>query len=549
MKTILDYLCSIESNGIFKKNYIEFYKDSFTNKVSYEEVISKAISMKQQLNHLGISKGQKVIIQIEDNYSFVISLWTCIIGEFIAIPLYRINSVVDHNTDIFKNVKSISEDVLILHDFTEEELAYHKIEDYKNIHISNLISNKENCKSKKIQELNLKNINEDDVMMILYTSGSTARPKGVQLTHKNIIENVKDISNKLYLRQSDKFFIWTPLIHVLGLIMLHITAMLNGINQTIIFPDLFARDPEKFLGLISEREATITALPNFAMVYLIDVLEEDNLSMVDLSNLRCIITGTEQIYFSTIKRFLNLNLSNNLREDCIYPFYGMTETGVVITLRDINDNLNILYVNEEELYKNNKVIKNNDSGMALVSSGTNDKDMEIMIIDDYNKSLEDNCIGEIIVKGKRTFKGYCNENEKSLDSNGYFHTGDLGFRSENNLFIIGRKKEVIIINGKNYYPNDIEMICSKIPGINYNNIVAFSYSHIKECRETLVIGIKKPTERDINELRKNITMQIGKHLKINLEDIVLLKDIPQTISGKKKRNQIKEEYCHGKLRE
>ncbi|MCW6109199.1 AMP-binding protein [Clostridium sporogenes] len=549
MKTILDYLCSIESNGIFKKNYIEFYKDSFTNKVPYEEVISKAISMKQQLNHLGISKGQKVIIQIEDNYSFVISLWTCIMGEFIAIPLYRINSVVDHNTDIFKNVKSISEDVLILHDFTEEELAYHKIEDYKNIHISNLISNKENCKSKKIQELNLKNINEDDVMMILYTSGSTARPKGVQLTHKNIIENVKDISNKLYLRQSDKFFIWTPLIHVLGLIMLHITAMLNGINQTIIFPDLFARDPEKFLSLISESEATITALPNFAMVYLIDVLEEDNLSMVDLSNLRCIITGTEQIYFSTIKRFLNLNLSNNLREDCIYPFYGMTETGVVITLRDINDNLNILYVNEEELYKNNKVIKNNDSGMPLVSSGTNDKDMEIMIIDDYNKSLEDNCIGEIIVKGKRIFKGYCNEDEKSLDLSGYFHTGDLGFRSENNLFIIGRKKEVIIINGKNYYPNDIEMICSKTPGINYNNIVAFSYSHIKECRETLVIGIKKPTEIDINELRKNITMQIGKHFKINLEDIVLLKDIPQTISGKKKRNQIKEEYCHGKLRE
>ena len=292
-----------------------------------------------------------------------------------------------------------------------------------------------------------------------------------------------------------------------------------------------------YLKEISHRKCTVTTFPPFAKSYIYELLENQYyLSKgIDLSSIKCIITGTEYINYSILQKFMKIKFKNKINEKVIVPFYGMTEAGVIISIRDITKKLTILEI--KKITENNKF-----NSKFIVSCGELSKDIEIVI---KNKKIltEDNIEGEILIRGIRIFKGYFGGKQRSDDE--YFSTGDIGFIHNNELFITGRKKDIFIYNGNNYYLNDIEVLCTRIDNIFYNDIVAFSIFN-KEGNEQLIIGLTNKVKDKNHNIEYIIKKIIFLNYKISIKDFLFLDYIPMTRSGKKQRNYIKEVYLNEK---
>ncbi|MBW9312308.1 hypothetical protein FDF23_12020 [Fusobacterium nucleatum] len=492
----------------------------------------KAYKLYQFLKKNGIKEREIIIIQLSNEEEYLLAIWAGIIGNFILVPLPRISINESLKESLFLNVISNLKSFFLLHDFSEYEIEFLKINTYKNLNIEQFYENKNNY----IFRLN-ENRNDEDTFLILYTSGSTNEPKGVEISYKMIISNVIEIKDKLHLDKNDKVFIWTPLTHVLGLVLLHFASTLLEIEQIIVPTNEFMSNTVNYLKEISHRKCTVTTFPPFAMSYIYELLEDQYyLSKgIDLSSIKCIITGTEYINYSILQKFMKTKFKNKINEKVIVPFYGMTEAGVIISIRDITKRLNILEI--KKITEKNKF-----NSKFIVSCGELSKDIEIVI---KNKKIltEDNIEGEILIRGIRIFKGYFGDKQRSDDE--YFSTGDIGFIHNNELFITGRKKDIFIYNGNNYYLNDIEVLCTRIDNVFYNDIIAFSIFN-KEGNEQLIIGLTNRVKDKNHNIEYIIKKIIFLNYKISIKDFLFLDYIPMTRSGKKQRNYIKEVYLNEK---
>jgi len=514
---------------------ISFLNSDYEKNTTDKKFMMKAIELSQFMKRNGIKERENVIIQVNDEEEYLLTIWAGIIGDFVLIPLPRVNLSKKNKEKIFFfNVRNSLKNFFIVHDFSEDEEIFLEINLQKSLNIKKFC---ENYEEKKVT-LDLKNRNDSDVFLILYTSGSTNDPKGVEISYEMIISNVIEIGNKLHLNNNDKVFIWTPLTHVLGLVLLHFTSFFLGIEQIILSTDEFMINTAKYMREISLRNCSITAFPPFMMSYIYDVLKyrECLLKEIDISCIKCIITGTEYISYSVLQKFINLEFKKKICIDKITPFYGMTETGVIISLKDINQKLGVL--NMDEFKQLNK--KSNFSFEKIISCGSLSEDIEVAIkMENEQITKEESIVGEILIRGRRVFKRYFGHIPREVDE--YFQTGDIGFLYENNLFITGRKKDIFISNGKNYHLNDIEVLCTEIKNISYEDVVAF-FIIDKEEKEKLVIGLARKVKNECHDIENVIKKLVFFNCQISIKDIFFLEYIPVTVSGKKRRNYVKEVY-------
>ncbi|HHH30874.1 MAG TPA: fatty acyl-AMP ligase [Polyangiaceae bacterium] len=401
----------------------------------------------------------------------------------------------------------------------------------------------------------------DDTCFLQFTSGSTAAPKGVIVTHGNIAANV-DAFMRLGLQVEvgvDSGVSWLPLYHDMGLIGFVLGPLFYRNTITYLPPLLFLKRPARWLETISRLGATISFGPNFAYALCVKRVRDKDIEGLDLSSWRAAGCGAEPIRAANLHAFADKFSSIGFNHRALLPCYGMAEATLAISFDALGDGVRVDRVDADELSVEGKA-KPVEEGCAgaleVVNCGKPFEGHEVAIFapddEDSAEPLPERRVGEIRVKGPSVTKGYFDEPELTAKAfaGGWLRTGDLGYLADGDIFICGRAKELIIVNGRNYYPQDLEWEASRVDGVRKGNVIAFGTRKPLNDRERVVIAFETSRPGDERELLKQEVRKAVRNASgLSVDDVVALDAgvLPKTSSGKLKRNETRRLYEVGEL--
>lgn len=543
-----------ESVGITFINGID--KES-VNYISYQDMYFNALKRLGYLQKKGLKKGTYAIFQLDDNEEFITTFWACILGNIIPIPIAV--GLNEAKSLKFFNILNIIQDALVITNYeTKRKLIALDHDFYGSINADRL-ERITLCveEMRSYDEFgDIVTVKPDELAFVQFSSGSTGNPKGIKLTHENLLTNLYDIQQKAYIDENDKVLSWLPLTHDMGIIGFHLVPTLVGINNYLIPTNLFARNPIIWINAVDEYRATLISSPNFGyklfMRYYENAIKKKKEFKWDLSSVRLIFNGAEPISVEISIKFMEVLKKYHLKENSMYFVYGMAEACLGVTFPEPGDKYNYYAINIHSLTIGNKVelvdIKNNSNNTLLLADcGKPLKNLEIKIVDKEGNLLEDGYVGRIHIKGKNVTKGYYNAEEYTktvIDEQGWLNTGDIGVIIDSRLLITGREKDIIIVNGINYYATDIEEICEKGLNIKPGGVVACSLKDISNNEDVLVLFIHD-TFNKIDAFREKIDVihsYLSRTLGLDAKYILPIKQVPKTTSGKVQHYKLVEEY-------
>ncbi len=305
----------------------------------------------------------------------------------------------------------------------------------------------------------------DDLAVLQFTSGSTGAPKGVMLTHAAILHNVAQMQRVLGLSAETLVVSWLPAFHDMGLIGNLLQAVYSGLSLVYMAPLTLAQDPLLWLQAISTYRAYVSGGPNFAFRHCVERMTREGCAGLDLSGWKVAYVGAEPISDNVLDRFVNVFGRYGFRREALVPCYGLAEASLMVTCADRAEVPIVRRFDREALAAN--LARPNDAGLPLVSCGRPIRDMVVRVVEPTSaEPLAEGRVGEVWVAGPSLGRGYWNDPEATAQtfqahSEGdaervYLRTGDLGFFQGGELFIAGRAKDLIIIRGRNYHPQDVE---------------------------------------------------------------------------------------------
>ncbi len=553
-KTLVDAL-TINKDKNKTITYIDGI-DSETE-ISYSELYDRSLSVLHQLQSKGLKAGDELIIFTKDNIAFIDIFWACLLGGIVPVPV-AVGISDEHRSKLFKIFNKLKNAYIVGNNDNIERLT-----SYAHSHDST--DTLENLKSKTLSIENLsidKNIGvihqsqPNDIAFIQFSSGSTSDPKGVVLTHNNIISNIKSIDIGTAYTEDDISLSWMPLTHDLGLIGFHLNMLACNINQCLIPTDLFSRRPLLWIQKASSKKATVLCSPNFGYKHLIKSLGDKTLENIDLSSVRIIYNGAEPISVDLCDEFLTKFSSYGLKRNTMFTVYGLAEATLAVAFPVPGEEYRTVYIDRHQCRMADNVVfidKSHNDALAFAVEGKPVLNCLVKITDDSNNPLQEDTIGEVQIKGPNVTQGYyLNEtaNITALTGDGWLNTGDLGFLHNGELIIIGRTKDIIFAYGQNYYPHDIENIALQHEQIELGKIVAYGVRQDKEQRDELIIFILY--RKDIESfaiLARGVAKIINEQSGLETDHIIPVKRIPKTTSGKVQRRLLGDEYISGEFKD
>lgn len=528
---------------------------------TFEKLDQRARAIGQELLNQGLS-GERILLLYNPGMGFLEGFFGCLYAGAVAVPAYpprknrsseRINSIIDD-----ADAKGV---------LTEESIAVNLKkrfqDDQKFIDLKWIVST--DVPDELAQQWKKPLISENTLAFLQYTSGSTGVPKGVMVTHENILDNEKLIKASFSHSDATVFVGWLPLYHDMGLIGNVLQPLFLGIHCVLMSPVAFLQKPLRWLKAISKYKGTTAGAPNFAYELCTNKITDEQLEGIDLSSWDLTYNGSEPIRVDTLENFYEKFKKAGFKKESFYPCYGMAEVTLLATGGDKSSAPIYKYVDKEEI-KINKIIdrnKEDDQALGLVSCGHSWLDLKVIIVDPKTKlQLQEDAVGEIWISGKSVAKGYWGKPElteeifhaflSDTNEGPFLRTGDLGFTSENNLFITGRIKDLIIIRGKNLYPHDIEYAteCAH-SAIRPGSSAAFSITNENEERLIIVSEIDHQHQHhvDLSEVEGDVRKAIVSDYDVNPHDIVFIRQLtlPKTSSGKIQRLGTKKLYLNQAL--
>ncbi len=405
---------------------------------------------------------------------------------------------------------------------------------------------------------------DDSLAVLQYTSGSTGRPKGVMLTHANLMHNCGLITYGFAADRHSVGLSWLPTYHDMGLVGGVLNPLYVGRPSVLMSPMSFLQKPVRWLRGISKFGVTISGGPNFAYALCNEKITERDCQDLDLSTWKVAFNGAEPVRARTLAEFTEKFKRYGFRAEAHYPCYGMAEATLIITGSEYGKRPLVNAFDAIELESNRVVPVDQESATArlLVASGRVLPDQQVAIVDPQTcERLSANQVGEIWVESDSVAQGYWNNLEAtSLAFHGslanehqsqFLRTGDLGFLHNEQLFVTGRTKDLIIINGRNIYPHDIESVAERAHEANrVGGVAAFSI----DAGNTEHLVIAQELERgyrkfDPHEVTAAIREAVLESLEVAPQAIVLLKPgrLPKTSSGKVQRRECREQYISAQL--
>lgn len=384
-----------------------------------------------------------------------------------------------------------------------------------------------------------------DIALIQYTSGSTSDPKGVVVTQENLILNVAAMCESFEMNAESAGVTWLPFFHDMGLIGGLLLPVFAGSDSYIMRTADFVKAPLGWLKAISDFSLKISPAPNFAYKYCLERFKTDALSGLDLTTWRSATSGAEPINPKVMRAFTQAFAPYGFAANSIMPLYGMAEATLGATFTAVGEGMRSVFVDRDALNNGLVVLADSDASgnKEIVSCGKPIRHVEVSIRVDNSHFVDTPLLlGEIALKGNSVCCAYDNDpkNTAAMLENGWFLTGDIGFLFEQNLYVVGRSKEVIIINGANYFANDIESYTAEVEGVRGVAAVPLIGSDSEECA-LLIVPAKGHDSSSLTQIiRRKISDELG--IYITSIDIIAAGQLFKTTSGKIDRAKMKSLY-------
>lgn len=489
------------------------------------------------LEQEGISCGEKVIMQIHSKKYFIMTILSFI--KMGAVPIILPVCINQNAADHLKKIISENPEARLVAD--EEGMKLVKAFLPKmNMKDAVVVDSYLQEGAKDIFALYpCQNSIEGETAFIIYSSGSTAEPKGVMMTHTGIISMLKETAVLLSLEQQDTMMSWLPIEHTFGLIYFLLLPIYVKCKQSVHMDALlFAQEPLQWLKAMEEYQAAVTAAPNFAYQLIIKQLKSTEQTF-DLSNVRYILNGGEPISKKVMREFYNANQKFGLKENCIIPIYGMTETSgaVILNFPYTESQLDIRKIKDGIGFdmKSLEILQED-----IVCQGSAITGCTVQIVDDYGTALGENTVGNIQLKGDFLCKGYLNRKSEELFSGEWLNTGDIGLVQKSRLYIVGRKKDMYFMHGKNIYMRDIEQIILDTYGVRSaacgENITTEENLKVYLFMELAV------HEEERESKKKEIIRLLQQKIGVKLEDVIFKNSMFMTEVGKFSKAELLKRY-------
>ncbi len=389
-------------------------------------------------------------------------------------------------------------------------------------------------------------VRPDDLALLQCTSGSTGSPKGVMLTHANLLANVRGIGLALEATSEDVPVCWLPLYHDMGLIGCLLFGLYWGTKTVFLSPFRFLRRPGAWLEAISQHRGSISPAPNFAYRYATTRVKDSELAGLDLSSWRAAVCGSEPVDRRTVEAFEARFASCRLRRPCIVPCYGLAESALSVTVHPPGRPLVVDRLARGPLADRGEVVDAQDGdAIDVVDCGPPMPGARVRIVDDAGRELFEGRLGLVQVSGPSVMKGYWRlpAETAAVLRDGWLSTGDLGYLRGGRLRIAGRRKDIVILRGRKFPPTDFEWAAAEVPGVRSGNVVAFGVFDEAQGTEALHI-VAEGDGGDAALLARAIRERVAERTGILPEvvEIVPRNTVPKTTSGKVQRSRMREIY-------
>ncbi|MEH1934496.1 MAG: condensation domain-containing protein [Nostoc sp.] len=558
--TVVDILRHRSSTQSHAQAFI-FLEDGETQEstLTYYELDRRSRAIASQLQSLSLS-GQRAILLYPPGLDYLSAFFGCLYAGVVAVPAYP-----PHNQRKTPRIQAISIDAQASIALTTTAMLptlqsiltqQANIGNFRWLVTDNLAQGIEDSWQQP-------EINADTLAFLQYTSGSTGTPKGVMLSHGNLLHNAAVTYQLMEHSPSSKFVSWLPVYHDMGLIGGILQPLYGGFGCILMSPASFLQRPLRWLQAISHYKGTTSGAPNFAYDQCIQRITQQQKETLDLSSWSVAFNGAEPVRGEILERFAASFAECGFRREAFYPCYGMAEATLMVSGGIKTALAQVRTVDKSALSQNQIVSATAQSKdiQTFVSCGQTIPQQEIVIV---NPEKLDCCspdeVGEIWVSGPSVGQGYWNrplETEqtfhaylKDAGERPFLRTGDLGFLHNGELFITGRAKDLIIIRGRNLYPQDIELTveCSHL-SLRSGSSAAFSVEVEKEERLVVVQELEFRAKPNLEEVIAAIRQAVAEEHEVQVYAVVLIKPgtIPKTSSGKIQRRATRAEFLAGEL--
>ncbi|KKO51665.1 non-ribosomal peptide synthetase [Paenibacillus sp. DMB20] len=530
--------------------------------LSYGQLLALAGRALHLLREQGLGPGDFAVLQTEDNERFILLFWACVLGGIVPVPVTAART--DEGR---KKLIQVCKQLEALRLLCDEEL-WPGIQGYALKHGETEALVRLESSSVPIAEVLAAAADagrpeaepydaaETDTAFIQFTSGSTGDPKGVVLTHGNLLSNMCAIIHGAQSTERDSSLSWLPLTHDMGLIGFHLTPLFCGMNQLHLPTSTFVLHPMKWLELTHKHRVTCLSSPNFGYVHFLQHWKPEGADEWDLSCVRLIFNGAEPISAAHCRDFLEALKPYGLKGNCIFPVYGLAEASLAVTFPGTVDHLNTVKLERQSLAVGQPVrmaAHGDHAAIEIVELGFPVQECEVRICDEAGNPSAAGSVGLIHIRGRNVTSGYYKRpdvNKQTISPNGWLNTGDLGFLLEGRLYVTGRMKDVIFVNGQNVYPHDLEALISGLKGAEIGRTAIAAVQDPTAKRDAIAVFIQhRGKTGGFVPLMAKVKKLLNGAAGLDVAFVVPVRRIPKTTSGKIQRYVLAEALHEGEFAE
>jgi 1-acyl-sn-glycerol-3-phosphate acyltransferase len=545
--------------------------------ITYGELYERASSVASELIRRGLEPGQTVAIMLPTCAEFFWSFAGTLLAGAIPVPIYppfradRIAEYATRQANILRNAEA-----RFLITWREAEGLAHLLEprvpSLRGVLNAEKIANARAAAEMPEPSSEWRPVRTyahhaaaGEIALLQYTSGSTGDPKGVTLTHANLLANIRAIAEAAELGPRDVGVTWLPLYHDMGLIGVWLTPLYAGVPVVVMSPLAFLSRPVRWLWAIHRHRGTVSPAPNFAYELCVRKIADNDLQGLDLSSWRAALNGAEPVHASTLERFAARFAPYGFRREAMTPVYGLAEASLAVSAPKFGTAPRVDRINRPTFESEGRAVPaaaDDPAPLEFVGAGKPLANVQVRIVAGDAEAAAQNgrevhdcperTQGRLWFRSPSATSGYYRNPRATADlmrGDGWLDSGDLAYRADGDIFITGRAKDVIIKRGRNLYPHEVEAVAASVEGVRAGCVVAFGVPDEKGRTEKLIVTAEARKGADAKRLASEITRAVDAAMGLPPDAVEILppQSIPKTSSGKLRRSETRRLYLEKKL--
>jgi len=520
--------------------------------ISYEELLNRSSWYAQALESQGIQPGEVVVLILQHSQELIYSFFGAVLlGAIPSIMPFLTEKLSPerYRSDLSSLIGVTKPAAIVTYPEFEHEI-HEALKKGSNVRAVIVVENAKSRDAVRADQFSGLRRGGDDIVLLQHSSGTTGLQKGVALSHRAVLNQLDAYGRALNISEEDVIVSWLPLYHDMGLVAGFLIPILSRVPLVLMSPFDWVRAPHRLMKAVSKYGGTLSWLPNFAYNFCAQRVRERDMDGVDLSTWRAIINCSEPVRVASHEVFYKKFKEYGLKETALQTSYAMAENVFGVTQSDISRSPVVEEI-DRETFMIDRLARPAMDGrptMKMMSSGQVLLNTRVRVLDENRMDLPDGAIGEVALQSDCMLKGYYNRPDltKKAFVDGWYLTGDYGYLIKGELFVTGRKKDMLIVGGRNVYPQDIESIAYEVNGVQQGRAVVFGlYDEHSGTEEVVLIAeIESRSEEERQRIADNLRRHVTKNSAIALRQVHIVepKWILKTSSGKTARSANKEKY-------